>query len=137
MWLACQQSTRGLTELVFFYVFNIYCCNIAFHIYIFILYLVTTVLASVVLVVLLTLSHKSPVVRPSIAQRADGWYRLKVRAYGITSCALPLFGGSRSRWLTRVNCNTICYDSTVFCFNIHENTNVQTKTLSPFVNSTF
>ena len=62
--------------------------------YIFILYLVTTVLASVVLVVLLTLSHKSPVVRPSITQRADGLYRLKC---GLTVIHLVLspFSGVR------------------------------------------
>ena len=44
---------------------------------------------------MVTLSHESPVVRRSVAQRADGLYRVKVRAYGITSCALPPFRGVR------------------------------------------
>ena len=50
---------------------------------------------------MLILSHKSPVVRRSVAQRTHGLYRLKVRAYGITSCALPPFSGGRDPVISR------------------------------------
>ena len=102
IYVACMPAQYSSVDRASFYVFYIYCCKIAFHIYIYIIFGINCSGQCCVGFVLLTLSHKSPVVRPSIAQRADGWYRLKLRAYGLTSCALPLFGGSRSRWLTHI-----------------------------------
>jgi len=55
--------------------------------------------------VFVLVSYANPVPQESCGSALGGpknwWlYRLKVRAYGITSCAPPLLGGeSRSRWL--------------------------------------
>ena len=76
-----------------FEVFNISCYQITF-IYISILYCYQPFLPVCVICVLLTLSRKSPVFRPSIVQSADGLFRVKVRAYGLpTSAPPPLLGG--------------------------------------------
>ena len=68
VYVACMPTVYSSVDRANSYAFNISCCKIAFHIYIYIIFGTNRSCQCCVGFVLLTLSHKSPVVRPSIAQ---------------------------------------------------------------------